>query len=260
MPTAAGLYYFAHGEDLDNRPPVLLLHGAGGSHASWPPQIRRLNGQRVFAPDLPGHGKSDGLGSQEIVEYAKAIVEFMKAIRLGPAVVIGFSMGSAIALSLALRYRKRALALGLIGSGAKMRVAESTLELASNPSMFLPAIETVVEDSYSPNVDPYIKELAVQQMAETRQAVLYSDFLACDAFNAMEKVNKIQIPTLLITGSADRMTPPNRAQYLQSQIEGAQLEIVEGAGHMVMIERPDEVAALLTDFLDQIPYEKLVRT
>lgn len=136
-----------------------------------------------------------------------------------------------------------------------MRVAASTLELASNPSTFLPTVETVIENSYSLNVDPRIKELAVQQMIETRSSVLYSDFLACDAFDVMEEVNKIRIPTLLITGSADRMTPPNRAEYLRDHIQGAQLHIVEGAGHMVMIERPDEVADLLADFLDRIPYK-----
>jgi pimeloyl-ACP methyl ester carboxylesterase len=260
MPTAAGLYYFVNGEDLLTRPPVVLLHGAGGFHLSWPPQIRRLSGQRMFTLDLPGHGKSEGLGSQDIVEYGKAVVEFMKALRLASAVLVGFSMGSAIALSLALEYRKRVFGLGLIGSGAKMRVAASTLELASNPSAFLPTVEAVVENSYSPNVDPRIKELAVQQMTETRQAVLYNDFLACDAFDAMERVHKIHVPTLLITGSADRMMPPNRAEYLRDQIEGAQLQIVEGAGHMVMIEQPDEVADLLTKFLDRIPYKSLVRT
>ena len=70
-------------------------------------------------------------------------------------------------------------------------------------------------------------------------------------------VNKIRVPTLLITGSADRMTPPNRSEYLRDQIERADLQIVEGVGHMVMIERPDEVADLLTGFLDQIPYNNV---
>jgi pimeloyl-ACP methyl ester carboxylesterase len=254
MPTAAGLYYFAHGEELRNRPPVLVLHGAGGSHLSWPPQIRRLTGQRIFTLDLPGHGKSEGVGRQDITEYSQAVVEFMKALRLSTVVLVGFSMGSAIALSLALQYRKRVIGLGLLGSGAKMRVAASTLELASNPSTFQATVETVIENSYSSGVDPRIKELAVQQMAETRQAVLYGDFLACDEFDVMERVNKIQVPTLLISGSADRMTPPNRSEFLRDQIEGAQLQIVEGAGHMVMIERPDEVARLLGEFLDQISY------
>jgi pimeloyl-ACP methyl ester carboxylesterase len=251
MPIAAGLYYFAHGEELRDRPPVLLIHGAGGSHLNWPPQLRRLSGQRVFTLDLPGHGKSEGVGRQDITEYAESVFEFMKALRLSSAVVVGFSMGSAIALSLALQYRKRVLGLGLIGSGAKMRVASSTLELASNESSFLPAVEAIIENSYSPNADARVKELAIEQMQATRQAVLYGDLVACDSFDAMERVGKVHVPTLLICGSADRMMPPNRSEYLCEQIEGAQLHIVEEAGHMVMVERPDEVAGLLTEFLSQ---------
>jgi pimeloyl-ACP methyl ester carboxylesterase len=99
-----------------------------------------------------------------------------------------------------------------------------------------------------------LKELAVKQMAETRQAVLYGDFLACDAFDVVDHLKKICVPTLLICGSEDRMMPPNRSEYLRDEIEGAQLHVLEGAGHMVMIERPEEVASLLTDFLEQIPY------
>jgi pimeloyl-ACP methyl ester carboxylesterase len=135
-----------------------------------------------------------------------------------------------------------------------MRVAPITLELASNPSSFMSTVETVIENSYSSGVDLRVKELAVQQMAETRQAVLYGDFLACDEFDVMEHVNKIQVPTLLISGSADRMSPSNRSEYLRDQIEGAQLQIVDGAGHMVMIEQPEEVAGLLGEYLDKIPY------
>jgi len=254
MPTAAGLYYFAHGEDLLERPPVLLLHGAGGSHLSWPPQIRRMSGQRIFTLDLPGHGKSEGLGRQEIAEYGKAIYEFMKATRLSSAVIIGFSMGGAIALALALQYRKRVIGLGLLGSGVKMRVAPALIEMAATPISYESAVQTTIENSYSATVDPRLKELAIEQMLETRQAVLYGDFLACDAFDVMERVGKICVPTLIICGSEDRMTPPNRSEYLQAQIEGAQLYTVEGAGHMVMIEQPDQVADLLAGFLDQIPY------
>lgn len=233
---------------------MLLLHGAGGSHLSWPPQIRRLTGQRIFALDLPGHGKSEGIGRQDITEYAKAVYEFMKTVRLSNVVVVGFSMGSAIALSLALTYRKRVLALGLIGSGAKLRVSASTLENASNPSTFMPTVESVIDNSYSSNVDPRVKEQAVQQMAETRQAVFYGDFLACDEFDVMERVSSIRVPTLLICGSQDRMTPPSRSEYLHEQIKGSQLHIVEEAGHMVVIEKPDEVVGLLTEFVDRIPY------
>jgi pimeloyl-ACP methyl ester carboxylesterase len=253
MPTAAGLYYFVHGEDLQNRPPVLLIHGAGGSHQNWPPQIRRLTGQRIYALDLPGHGKSEGVGRQDIDEYGKAVIEFMKAARLSSAVLVGFSMGSAIALSLALRYRKRVLGLGLLGAGAKLRVTSDTLEMLTSASTFMSAVETVIESSYSAGVDPQVKKLALQQMTETRQSVVYGDFLACDSFDVMERLDKIQVPTLLICGSVDRMTPPNRSEFLRDHIEGAQLNILDGAGHMVATERPDEVAGLLSSFLEQIP-------
>ena len=254
MPTAAGLYYFVHGKELYDRPPVLLLHGGGGSHLSWPPQIRRLSGQRMFTLDLPGHGKSGGVGSQDIAGYGQAVIDFMKAVRLSAAVMVGFSMGSAIALFLALQQRRRVLGLGLVGGGAKMRVASSTLEMAASPSTFPAAVKTIIENSYSSSADPRLKELAIQQMLETRQAVLYGDFLACDSFDVMDSVKKIRLPALLVCGSDDRMMPPNRSEYLRDQIEGAELHVLEGAGHMVMIERPGEVAGLLTGFLEQIPY------
>ena len=254
MPVAAGLYYFLHGEELLNRPPVILLHGGGGSHLSWPPQIRRLNGQRMYTLDLPGHGKSEGLGRQDIAEYSRAVIEFMQAVRLSTAVMVGFSMGSAIALCTALQFPNYMLGLGIVGGGAKLRVAASTLEMAASPSTFPAAVQTIIENSYSASVDPLLKELAIKQMLETRQAVLYGDFLACDSFDVMDSVKEIHIPTLLVCGSEDRMTPPNRSEYLLDQIEGADFHIIEKAGHMVMIERPDEVAGLLTGFLDKISY------
>lgn len=252
MPTAASLYYFVHGEELEERPPVLLLHGAGGSHLNWPPQLRRIPGQRIYTLDLPGHGKSEDVGRQDIAEYSQAVYEFMKSLHLTNAIIVGFSMGSAIAISLALQYRKRVLGMVLLGSGAKLRVAPDILEMAANRTTFQETVELVIESSYSSTVDPQLKELATRQMKEVRPAVLYGDFLACDAFNEMERVNKIIIPTVLICGSADRMTPPNRSEYLHEQIKGSQLHIVEGAGHMVMSERPDEVTGLLSSFLDEI--------
>jgi pimeloyl-ACP methyl ester carboxylesterase len=229
-----------------------LVHGAGGTHLNWPAQIRRLAGQRVYALDLPGHGKSGGVGCQSIDEYASIVLRFMKATSLSAVVLVGHSMGSAIALAIALRYPKRVLGLGLVGSGAKLRVAPAVLELASNPASFLSVVKMVSENSYSKSTDQRLKELGAQRMAEARPSVLSGDFLACDSFDVMGQVNRIKVPTLIICGQDDLMTPLNRSEYLHDQIKGSELRIIEQAGHMVMLERPNEVAAALDNFLDRI--------
>jgi len=255
MPKSSGLYYFSHGEEQVESPPVILIHGAGGTHLNWPPQIRRLAGQRVYALDLPGHGKSEGVARQGIWEYSAVVAEFMGTLKLKKAIFVGLSMGSAIALQMALRYPKRVLGLGLLGSGAKLRVAPAVLESSANTAAFQATVQMVVENSYGPNVDAWVKELAIQRLEETRPSVLHSDFLACDSFDVMGKVSKIHVPTLLICGAKDRMTPVKFSEYLRDHIQGAKLEIVEGAGHMVMIEKPDETAKILEEFLNSIQSE-----
>jgi len=254
MPTAAGLYYFAHGVENASRPPVLLIHGAGGTHLHWPPQVRRMEGQRIFAPDLPGHGKSGGIGRQMISEYAESVMDFMKALHLRSAVMVGHSMGSAIALTMAFEHPERVLGLGLLGSGAKLRVAPVILENVAYQPTFLKAVQMVNEMSYSLQFPPRLKELAAKRLAETRPAVLHGDFMACDAFDVRELINRVVVPTLVICGTEDKMTPLKYSEYLCEQIPNAQLCTVPGAGHMVMIEQPSIVVEMLADFLDSIPY------
>jgi pimeloyl-ACP methyl ester carboxylesterase len=254
MPTASNIYYFAHGADQFIRPPVILIHGAGGTHLNWPAQIRRLNGQRVFALDLPGHGKSEGVGCQTIDDYTRVIIQFMKAVRLPAAVLVGHSMGSAIALSLALKHPKQVLGLGLVGSGAKLRVVSELLDLSSNPASFPSAIKMVTQNSYSSSANQRLKELGAQRMAEVRSSVFFGDLLACDSFDVTEQVKKLKVPAMIICGMDDLMTPQNRSEYLHDQIAGSKLHFIEGAGHMVMLEAPDEVAGWLGEFLNRISY------
>lgn len=255
MPIAAGIYYFAHEAENMTRPPVILIHGAGGTYLNWPPQVRRLVGQRMFALDLPGHGKSAGIGRQSIAEYARDVVAFMQALKLRSAVMVGHSMGSAIALTLALQFPKRVLGLALLGGGAKLRVSPAILESVATPNTFLAGVQMITEFSYSTQSDPRLKELGAQQMASTRPPVLYGDFLACDAFNVLDSLSRIHVPTLILVGAEDRMTPPKYSEVLHAQIAGSCLKIIPNAGHMLMLEQPHAVAAALDEFLQTISFE-----
>ncbi len=255
MPVAGDLYYFAHEAENFSRPPVILIHGAGGNHLYWPPQIRRLHNQRIFAVDLPGHGKSGGVGHHAVDDYAEEILKFLKALKLNAAILVGHSMGGAIALHVAIRSPKRVLGLGLVGSGARLRVAPAILQSASDPSTFADAVRLIIGASFAPQTHARLKELAAQRMSETRSAVLYGDFLACDAFNATEQISKISLPTLLLCGAEDKMTPSKYSEFLRDRIPGAQMALVPDAGHMAMLEQPEGVGRILSDFLNTIHYQ-----
>ena len=174
MPTTTKVYYFAHeveAEQAVTRPPVILLHGAGGTHLSWPPQVRRLADEKVYALDLPGHGKSEGTGRQSIDEYADDVIAFMQELKISAAVFVGISMGSAIALTLALKHPKQVLGLGLLGSGSKLRVSPVILESAGNPNTFESAVDMVNENCFSSGVPQNLTELSKRNMMEIRPPV-----------------------------------------------------------------------------------------
>lgn len=255
MPIAVGLYYFQSGEEARSRPPVMLIHGAGGDHLYWPPQIRRLPGQRILAVDLRGHGKSTGIGHHTIDDYAMDVIEFASALKLNQIVLVGHSMGSAVALQAAIRFPRRVLGLGLVGGGARLRVAPGILQSASDPSAFSAAIRLINDLSFATRTSPRLRELAERRMGEMRPSVLYGDLLACDAFDAAEQLSKITAPTLIVCGAEDRMTPPRASRFMQDRIAGASLQVVPGAGHMVMLEQPELLAKYLVAFLDSIPYQ-----
>ena len=255
MPTTTKLYYFAHeAEDqVAKRPPVILIHGAGGIHLSWPPQIRRLADERVYALDLPGHGKSEGAGRQSIDEYAEDVVAFMSELKIRAAVIVGISMGGAIALTLALKYPKQVLGLGLIGSGSKLRVSPTLLETAGNLNAFESTVEMMNENCFSSGTPQNLIELSKRTMLEIRPPVLLGDLLACNEFDVTSQLDKINVPTLIVCGAEDKMAPLKFSELLQAGIVNSQLHVLNNAGHMVMLEQPDVVADLLKQFIDNIP-------
>jgi pimeloyl-ACP methyl ester carboxylesterase len=255
MPIAADIYYHAYeGGEEGERPPVVLIHGAGGTHLYWPSELRRLPGYRVFALDLPGHGKSGGRGQQSITSYAHSVLDWMQAAGLHSAVFVGHSMGSAIVICLAFEHSQHVLGLGLFGAGARLSVNPMLLESSASPTTFHNVVDTVVEWSFGPQAPPQLTELAARRMAETRPTVLHGDFLACDAFDESEHISEISKPALVITGAEDKMTPVRNAQFLAGAIPNAQLDIVPDAGHMVMLEQPQTVANALLSFLNGVSY------
>jgi pimeloyl-ACP methyl ester carboxylesterase len=254
MPIAADIYYHEYKKgDEGQRPAVVLLHGAGGTHLYWPFEIRRLAGYHVFALDLPGHGKSVGRGQQTIGGYAAAVIDWLEALQLHRAVFIGHSMGSAVALTLALDHPDQVIGLGILGGAPRLHVAGDILENSASSTTFHNAVEMMVARSFSTQASPRLVELAGERMLETRPSVLHGDMLACDLFDETGRISQIQQPTLVLCGMEDRMTPIRQSQFLATTLGNALLVTIPDAGHMVMMEKPMQVAAHIRTFLDEIP-------
>ena len=159
-------------------------------------------------------------------------------------------MGGAIALEFALRYPVRLAGLILVGTGAKLRVAPEILTGILDD--YAGSTELLAQWAYGEHVDPSLLRLYIRRLREVDPQVFHDDFVACDAFDRRADVRRIALPTLILCGDADRMTPVKFSQYLHEQIAGSQLVVVPGAGHMVMLEQPATVAEAVARFLTSL--------
>ena len=230
---------------------MVLVHGAGENHLVWPVQLRRVEGATVCALDLPGHGKSGGRGRASVGEYVEVVRGFLDALGVERAVVAGHSMGGAIAQQFALSHPTRTAGLILVATGAKLRVTPQILTGILTDAEA--TINLVTLFSWGPNAPEHLVKLGREQLAAESPSIIANDYAACDVFDVRERLGQITAPTLVVGGTADQMTPLKYAEFLAARIPGARLAKIEGAGHMVMLEQPEQVAQYVNEFMTIIP-------
>jgi len=251
MPVAANLYYSLSARGIDSRPSLVLIHGAGGSHLSWPADLRRLSGWNVLALDLPGHGRSTGLGQQSIQHYAGLLVDFLAEVNIHQAILAGHSMGGAIAIQTALDQPTLVTGLGLVSTGAYLGVLPDLLQDFSDPLTLPQALGKFQRLAFSPDTPPLLIEMAIKVLQEGRSTVLAGDWQACAAFDQRAQVECITCPAWVAVGADDRLTPLSYARFLAARLANAQLTVIPHAGHMVILEKPGEVVAGMRQFLEK---------
>jgi len=243
------------GRDFDPAlPAAVLLHGAGFDHTAWALHSRWFahHGFAVLAPDLPGHGRSKGPALRSIAAMADWTIALLDAAGVQGAHLIGHSMGSLIALDTAARHPARVTALSLIGTAATMTVGPDLLKAAEADdhsaidmvSIWGLGFRAELGGSLAPGL--WMHGGAQSTLQRCAPGVLFSDLAACNAYaDALSAAAKISVPTTLILGERDMMTPARAGKALASAIPHARTVVVPGAGHMLMAERPDELLAAL---------------
>lgn len=223
---------------------LVFIHGAGSSSLAFYYQLQHFRNSKAL--DLPGH--PTGRPCPSIEQYLEWVRGFTTARRYKNMVICGHSMGGAISMLYALRYPEEVRGVILMGTGAKLRVHPDYLDLGRDS----------VEDNsrwlenqmtYYPGVARDMVQSLKRRSIEIGPSVELNDLKACDQFDVMNEVQNINLPTLVICGDQDTMTPVKYANYLSENIPGAQKVIVPGASHFVQLQKYKQVNASIEEFV-----------
>ncbi len=237
-------------------PAVVLVHGYPLDGAMWSGVARAMSGRfRVLKPDLPGRGETAAASSGRIEEYADFVATILDALP-SPSGLAGFSMGGYVALALTRRRPEKLAALALVDTRAP---ADDDAGKAKRDE----AIATVLSKGVAPIAEAMIPRLLASSslsnadlverlkriMLRQKPETVAADLAAMrDRPDARDMLADILIPTLVVVGDADALTPPSDSRAMVDQIAASRLVTVPAAGHMTPMERPGAVAAALGDF------------
>ena len=232
---------------------LLFLHGAGSNANTWHRQLAAFaEAHSPLAFDFPGHGRSGGTESLKSIEaYRDCLAGFIAGLSLRPPVLVGRSMGGAIALAYALANPAGVRGLVLVATAARFALSADLLE-TWRQVMLGRAQQPFSNTAFSPQADFAVVREAWMEQVKTDPRVRYHDFVACNAFDVSARLGEIRVPTLILAGRDDTITPPACSEVLHRGIPGSQLVVVDGAGHTIPAEKPAEFNAAVSAFLERL--------
>ena len=236
--------------ELGNGELLVFVHGAGSNGNTWHRQLAAFaDTHNPLAFDFPGHGRSGGTESLKNIEtYRDFLAAFMDALRLRPGVLIGRSMGGAIAMAYALAHPERVCGLVLVATASRFELPQAMLDTWKNV-MLGRAQQPFTTEAFSPKTDFAVMREMWMEQVKTDPRVRYFDLAACNQFDISARLGGIAVPTLIVAGRDDTVSPPQQSEALHQGIKGSTLVIVDDAGHTVPNEKPEEFNAALREFL-----------
>jgi len=244
---------------------ILLIHGAGMSARSWTQQLRGLSPSlQVLAIDLPGHGASDPITESSLSGYTDAACTLLTTLGVGPVFVAGHSLGGSVALALAAHRPELVKGLVLMSSCAKAPQHSGALKalLGSLPSpihrmMFFSSARSFL---FALGAANNAVHLALKDLHNCRPETVRKDMAAAQAMDLEEAAQRVRIPTLVLCGTSDMVTPLRVSEKLIDLIPGSRLSVVDNAGHMLPLEAPERVNEEILAFVAGVEEDKARRS
>jgi 3-oxoadipate enol-lactonase len=246
-------------DDAGEGRPVLFVHGFPHHRKLWTPQLRALAGHsRGIAPDLPGFGESDMPEKFSIDGWANGLARLLDALDIERAIIAGLSMGGYVTLAFWRLHRERVVALVLADTRAGADSEEGkqkrreTIELARRDGptavarTLLPGMVGKSTREREPSVVAMMR--AMLESASVDSVVGASEAMM-NRPDATSLLPTIDVPTLIIVGDEDVLTPPKESHAMHAAIAGSRLEVIPGAGHVSNVERPAAFNQVLSEFI-----------
>jgi 3-oxoadipate enol-lactonase len=236
-----------------------LLHGLGANSQSWLFQTHPLHqaGFRTIAPDAPGFGQSTYAGGRATLDlFCSPIASLVKNLGIDPFIVVGISMGGAIALQLALDHPERISRLILVNTFARLNVTNPLIlpyfavRFILINTLGLQTQAKAVAKHIFPYPDQEIfRQGLIEQISQADPYAYRAAMRALARYDVRDRLKEIQCPTFVITGDRDTTVPLEIQRYLAQNIIGARQVIIKDAGHAVTIEQPEQFNQVLVEFL-----------
>jgi len=239
---------------LDRGELLLFLHGAGSNAHTWHQQLKHFEpSHSAVALDFPGHGRSGSTeGLADLDAHVRCLDGFAAALDLRPAVVVGRALGGAAAIAFALAHPRRVRALVLVATPARFEIPPASLDIWRDVTMGR-ATQPFAMNLFSSKVDMAVVRECFMEQVKTDPRVRYTDMLACNGEDFADRLAALRVPTLVITGRDDHFAPPDKAEDVQRRVPGAQLAVIDDAGHMLTSEQPAAFNTAVEQFLGALP-------
>lgn len=262
IPTELGELYV---EDQGSGPTVLLWHSFLHHGGMWRPVIERLKDRfRLISVDGPGHGRSSAIRRGfDMEDCARAAEKVLDARRVDRAAVLGLSWGGMVALTLAARRSKRISAIIAMDASSRPEPLPNKLRYFAMGTVcrrigvipvLLDRIEPIFfsDRSIRERREDLIEPWRGYVSRMDRESIWWGLQCITERRDITEPLRQSEVPALIVVGSEDRARPPADSEHLAATIPGARLAFIPGAGHLAALERPDETATLVSEFLGRV--------
>ena len=240
--------------------PLVFVHGFTTTSEFWREQVEEFSKQyRVIRINLPGHGASPAPTSRNycIEDFVEDVNRAFRELSIGKAVLIGLSMGGFVAQKFALKYRQLLKALVLVDTTSHGIGPDATDDafLANVDELGLKkAVQDLSDISFSASASPALLEWARREVIQTPEFVARAAIRSLNEADTRGSLSQIKVPTLVIAGEEDRVTPPQESEMLAEGISESTLSLIPGAGHFSMLEDPVAFNRILRRFLDRLTH------